>query len=586
RLADLESKLTNIIGLLSRSSAPLSGVELPVNPGYGLASIPEYFSDSPHPTAEWMSQGCLAGPELDESLGSSETQNTENTLGNSWDVSTTMDAAWITDLGLSPIVLEHILDRFRAMTSYFPFVRLSDNWTAALMAEDRPFLLLAVAAAASSKYCHLQDALIRRFKESFSQRVIIAGEKDLDLLQGLLVHLAWFHFNFVPGSQQAYQYLQIAISMVVDLHLDQEVADLLEQRTELGDAYIREACRACLGCYYMSSTISMSSGKPNNLQFHDAMLRCAMMIQKQPEFDTDFMIYPVSKLLQFTEEVCETYRSEGIHGTRLCIHAERFATRLEEWWLALSTELQNTVLLINGYHAVKIRIQEMGLVDCYGRRRPPAPKAREDSTILSTPSMVIRNLVKCVSSTKEYLDLFLAIPAAEHTSLPFSAWYQLILAVFVLYRLSVGLSEVPEWNREIAHQSVDLQEYLDTLLSHLQAINPPDRQIPTKSLFSMLPEIIGSVKNSYALAKENIAQVDSHRAHHEFGASKHTASSAQRLHRCPALRYSKHIAQAPDQPTLQSAIATEVQKIEDEKLWGDLLFMDTFSMTGSSSVET
>jgi hypothetical protein len=59
------------------------------------------------------------------------------------------------------------------------------------MAEDRPFLLLAAVAAASSKYCHLQDALIRQFKESLSQRVVMAGEKDLDLLQGLLVHLAW-----------------------------------------------------------------------------------------------------------------------------------------------------------------------------------------------------------------------------------------------------------------------------------------------------------------------------------------------------------------------------------------------------------
>lgn len=352
----------------------------------------------------------------------------------------------------------------------------------------------------------------------------------------------------------------------------------------------------------------MSSGKPNNLQFHEAILRCAMMLQKQPEFDTDLMIYPMTKVLQFAEEVCETYRSEGIYGTRLYIYAERFTIRLEEWWSSLSTDLRNTgrnppklwafhsadwkllVLLINGYHAVKIRIQEMGLVYCYGQRRPPAPKAQEDLTILSTPPMVISNLVKCVSSTKEYLDLFLAIPAAEHTSLPISAWYQVILAVFVLYRLSVGLSEVPEWNAEIAQESVDLQEYLDTLLSNLQAIKPPpDRQIPAKSLFSMLPEILGSVKNSYALAKENLTQVrDSNRAHHELGASKTTVPSVRGRHRCPALRYSnRHVAQSPDPPTLQNAIATEVQKIEDEKLWGDLLFMDTFSsMTGSSSAES
>ncbi|KGO65950.1 hypothetical protein PITC_021510 [Penicillium italicum] len=584
--------LTNIIGLLSRSSAPLSEFQPPIDPDYGLAAIPGFFSDSPHPTAEWMGQGCLPGPELDEGLGSGENQNTTentNTLESSWDGSTATDAAWITDLGLTPVVLEHLLDRFRGMASYFPFVWLSSAWTAASMAEDRPFLLLAVAAAASSKYCHLQDALNRKFKESLSQRVIIAGEKDLDLLQGLLVHLAWFHFHFVPGSQQTYQYLQIGISMVIDLRLDQEAADLLEQRTEMGDAYIREACRAYLGCYYISSIISMASGKPNNLKFNEAMLRCAMLLQQEPEFETDLLIYPVTKVLQFSEEVCETYRSEGIHGTRLYIHAGRFMTRLEEWWSSLSTELRNTVLLINGYYAAKIRIQEMGLVYCYGQRRPPPPTTQEDSTILSTPPMVISNLVKCVGSTREYLDLFLAIPAVEHNGLPFSTWYQVNFTVFVLYRLSVGLPEVPEWNGEIAHQSVNLEEYLETLLSNLQAIKPsPDRQIPAKSLFSMMSEIIGSVKNSYAVAKENLAQVrDSYHAHHEVVASKTTASSAQGLHRCPALRYrSRRVAQAPDQPTLQNTIAAEVQKIEDEKIWGDILLMDTFSsITGSSFAE-
>lgn len=199
--------------------------------------------------------------------------------------------------------------------------------------------------------------------------------------------------------------------------------------------------------------------------------------------------------------------------------------------------------------------------------------------MLSTSPMVINNLIKCVSSTKEYLDLFFAVPAMEYSSLPFSAWYQVILTVFVLYRLSVGLPEVPEWNVEIARQTVDLQEYLDTLLSHLQAIKPsPDRQISTMSLFSRLPEIIASVRTSYALAKENLAQVrDSHHAHHELKALDKTASSVQALHRCPASRYlSRHEAQAPGpgQPTLQNAIAMEVQRIEDEKLWGDILLMD------------
>ena len=247
------------------------------------------------------------------------------------------------------------------------------------------------------------------------------------------------------------------------------------------------------------------------------------------------------------------------------------------------------MLLINGYFAAKIRIQEMGLVYCYGQRRPPSPRAQEDSTTFSAHPMVISNLIKCVSSTKEYLDSFFALPAEEQNSLPFSTWCQVVLTVFVLYRLSVGLPEVPQWNVEIAQQTVDLQEYIDTLLSHFQAIEPlPDRQIPTKSLFSRMPEIMGSVKTSYALAKENLAQVhDSRHAHHDLKASNNTVPSVQGLHRCPAVRYSsRHVAQVQGLLTLKSAITTEVQSIEDEKLWGDLFLMDTLSsMTGSSSLE-
>jgi hypothetical protein len=247
------------------------------------------------------------------------------------------------------------------------------------------------------------------------------------------------------------------------------------------------------------------------------------------------------------------------------------------------------VLLINGYYAVKIRIQEMGLVYCYGQRRPSSTKAQEGSTILSAHPMVMRNLINCVGSAKEYLDSFFTLPAAEQGSLPFSAWCQVVLTVFVLYRLSVGLPEVPQWDVKIAQQILDLQEYIDTLLFHLQAIKPlPDRQIPTKSLFSRLPEIMGSVRTSYALAKENLEQVpDSCYAHHNLKASNNTAPSVQGLHRCPAVRYSsRHVAQGQNLPTLQSTIATDVQNIEDEKLWGDLFLMDTLSsMTGSSCLE-
>ncbi|PYI28965.1 hypothetical protein BP00DRAFT_401748 [Aspergillus indologenus CBS 114.80] len=550
RLVDLETKLTNVIGLLSRSSGPLTEVRTPLDDDSGPPAITDYPGDRPHQTVEWMSEDVLPRPAIATGPESGEHQNTGETP---WDSSTAIDAAWVTSLGLSPVVLEHLLDRFRSMASYFPFVRLSSDCTAASMAKSRPFLLLAALAAASSNYCHLQDALIRQVRESLSQRVVIAGEKDLDLLQGLLVHLAWFHFSFIPGSQQEYQYLHIAISMVIDLRLDQETADVVEQRNELSDPYARDACRAYLGCYYMSSIIALASGKPNNLRFHEHMLQCAMLLQRESEYETDLLIYPITKVLQFTEDVFETHRSE--------------------------------VLLIDRYYAVKIRIEEMGLVYCYGQRRPPSREGDKASTILSAHPRVISNLIKCVSSAQGYLNIFCALPVAEQSSFPSSTWYQVVLVVFVLYRLSVGLPEVPQWNVDLARQTVNLQEYIGQLLSQFQAIKPlTDRQIPTKSLFARLPEIMESVRTSYALATEKGAQGgDSHHAHHELAAWNRSASSTPGLHRCPAVRYSmRHVTAAHDVPTPPSAVATEVQRIEDEKLWGDLFLMDTLSsMTGA-----
>ncbi|KAL4875020.1 hypothetical protein BJY04DRAFT_233085 [Aspergillus karnatakaensis] len=586
RLADLESKLSNIISLLAGSDDPVPEPRAAVEMHSTVSTSPDIFSNDPNLAPEWLNQGLLNGTGLYEGLELATEQDvTTNMATNSYVEVPTRDALWITELGLGTVV-EGFLEKFRGMMPYFPFVPLDNSSTVGSMAEDRPFLLLATTSVASSKYCHVQDALNRQIKQLLSRRVIMAGEKDLDLLQGLLVYLAWFHFYFVPGTQQTYQYLQIAISMVVDLRIEQEVSDLLDKQTELDEAYLRDLCRAYLGCYYMSSTIAISAKKPNNLRFHENMLRCARMLQRRPEFETDLLIYPAIKLMQLAEEVCETYQTEGISGSQLHMQAGRFATRLEDWWLSLSADLRDTALLVNSYYAVKVRIHEMGLVYCYGRRRPPSPPyAREDLTIPSAHPKLIHNLIDCVTSTKEYLDWIFTVPSVEYNHLLFAAWYQVILAAFVLYRLSVGLSEVPEWDVEMVQRIVDPAEYFSTLLSHLHAIELlPESGIPIKSLFSRLPEIIRSVKTSYAKAKENSAQIDDTRhAHHEIIVSNNQTPLVYRQHRCPALRYSsRKSTQTPDQPALQE-IAREVQSIEDEKLWRNILALDTFpSMTGPS----
>lgn len=89
------------------------------------------------------------------------------------------------------------------------------------------------------------------------------------------------------------------------------------------------------------TSIAIATGKPNNLPFSEHVLPCATMLQGEQEFVTDALLYPVIKLQQFIQEVYETYRlgNDQIHGFRFHTHTERLATRLEEWWISLTTEL-------------------------------------------------------------------------------------------------------------------------------------------------------------------------------------------------------------------------------------------------------
>lgn len=86
---------------------------------------------------------------------------------------------------------EQLLSTFRYMAQYFPFVVLPLNATAYSMSQERPFLLLAVLTTALSSEKSLQKALDHEFRSTLCAKVVIEGEKSIDLLQGLLVHLAW-----------------------------------------------------------------------------------------------------------------------------------------------------------------------------------------------------------------------------------------------------------------------------------------------------------------------------------------------------------------------------------------------------------
>jgi hypothetical protein len=85
------------------------------------------------------------------------------------------------------------LEMFRTvMVHRFPFVVISPSVTAQGLRETKPFLFLTVLAAASYENMPLQRRLGGEIKHVVSSRMIFGGEASIELLQGLLIYLAWY----------------------------------------------------------------------------------------------------------------------------------------------------------------------------------------------------------------------------------------------------------------------------------------------------------------------------------------------------------------------------------------------------------
>src|SRR5437868_12988330 len=87
--------------------------------------------------------------------------------------------------GLSTDAADGYLVQFRNMTAYFPFVIIPNEATVLSMSQDRPFLCLAALVAATSSEKDVQKSLEQSFRVAILQKIMLDGERNLDLLNGL-----------------------------------------------------------------------------------------------------------------------------------------------------------------------------------------------------------------------------------------------------------------------------------------------------------------------------------------------------------------------------------------------------------------
>ena len=114
--------------------------------------------------------------------------------------------------------LEEYLATYRTkMCFYFPIVCINESRTVEDLRTDSPFLFLVIRAICS-KNLERQAALIVLIKENLGREMLLEGTKNLDLLLGILVFIAWCHVYICIKPVNS-TILQLGISLAYELGL-------------------------------------------------------------------------------------------------------------------------------------------------------------------------------------------------------------------------------------------------------------------------------------------------------------------------------------------------------------------------------
>ncbi|TPR02469.1 Major Facilitator Superfamily protein [Aspergillus niger] len=387
---------------------------------------------------------------------------------------------------------EELLLQFRQQRAYFPFIEVPEVTTAAAMAASQPFLLLAILTVSLTRKPLLQKRLDERFRRVLSERIIFYGEKSMDYVQGLLVYMAWRPLHIRPLSRQGSQFMQILVTMIIDLKLTENMHD-------------KAARDVCVGCFSLSSLLSVGFRRRGDDGAYKYLKEAvdANKRLKQP-YDEKFQLSELHVLFE------EIIRCQFECSSMKCPITKK--QRVEEKMESLRLELQIFERVHDVNSSMYINLSQPLCTDI-----PTVPLrlfilslkvhiALLPFRILDPRSSNIPNhehlfgqVTSCATEIRSFFEYFLSIPQDQYISFSIRDWCQLILTIsassHICFLSPAQMS--PTWNDFRTRTRSSMLIYLESL-SHRMSRLSVTKTGDTPDVFFMFKSVLDIVMSTYA----------------------------------------------------------------------------------------
>ncbi|MCJ1389948.1 hypothetical protein MMC18_002806 [Xylographa bjoerkii] len=379
---------------------------------------------------------------------------------------------------------DRLLTSFRSnIAGQFPFVVIPVTLNAFELGQDKPFLLKVILMVAAFHDEHVQTTRVNEIMEHLSLHVLMRSEKSLDLLQGLLVLIAWYQ-SHIGIARRLTVIMQLARSLVVDLGLNkeaitkarfvqsyagilafsqdippQDLPTLEERRAFLGLTYLNSACVVILKgsdgtdqADYWSS-IALYIDFMDDCPFPCYAEACMNVLEESAQYPSDEYLIQLVRLQHIAEEINQALPRSDLESPHsptapIALYIRTLQTKLEMFRSRLPIHLQQNPFLLMHYHSVLIFLTETAL-------SIPLPSRQA-------------TLHACLTSVQGFLYSLFSIPTFEYYKFTYISWLQFYRTIIVLSKLSSFESD--DWDPSHVRGVVDLSLILDGIIARFEEL--------------------------------------------------------------------------------------------------------------------
>ncbi|KAJ4204298.1 hypothetical protein NW767_004490 [Fusarium falciforme] len=364
----------------------------------------------------------------------------------------------------------------------FPFVPMPDSLASHEFYSESRFLFWTILAVVSPLKEKVQMDFKAWFRKYLAEHVVMGQERSLDILQGILVYLAWNDFHFY-GDLQVTSIIQLAIGLIIDLRLDRPAGAILgAPRSLLGDAWtsMGKPCskikmdqssqdkRAVLGMYYITAILSSFFKKNTIVPWSNHLSQCCDHLIEAREYESDLYLVALVRMqhlaergfsaipaVDYLDPTPPTFRG---HVAMTMNNVHRELERLSKF--QPDSVKQNHAFWAH-YYTLLVRLYEPTIL------MRAAPLNTSDGT-LTEPLQHSEYMWKCLEAVADSFQEQLATPAAQMSTLPVTVNCVLAFATVTASRLILSENS-PDWDTSLARRRLNFQDILKGLSDQFEA---------------------------------------------------------------------------------------------------------------------